>query len=148
MIIRNCSGGLVFFNDSVLLEQNDKLEWSFPKGVVRRGEKLSDKAVERVLTETGIKAEIIAACGKTSYEFFSVTRKKPVHNNVSWYVMRALDSNPVPVPNSECKVEIRADKEDTDEKAFFDNHYDGFSFTYALRLCFEGRRKGGITAEC
>lgn len=105
MIIRNCSGGLVFFNDSVLLEQNDKLEWSFPKGVVRRGEKLSDKAVERVLTETGIKAEIIAACGKTSYEFYSVTRKKPVHNNVSWYVMRALDSNPVPVPNSECKVE-------------------------------------------
>ncbi len=103
MIIRNCSGGLVFFKDSVLLEQNDKLEWSFPKGVVRRGEKLNEKAVERVYTETGIKAEILAACGKTNYEFYSITRKKPVHNNVSWYVMKALDCNPV--PNPECKVE-------------------------------------------
>lgn len=102
MVIRDCAGGLVFYEDSVLLEQNDKLEWCFPKGVVRKGEKLNTVAVERVKTETGIDAEILAPCGKTKYEFYSITRRKPVHNNVSWYVMKALNNNVV--PNSDTNV--------------------------------------------
>lgn len=87
MIVRNCSGGLVFHDDKVLLIENDKHEWAFPKGVVKNGAKLTDVCVSRIEIETGVKAKIIAPCGKTNYEFYSVTRRKPVHNNVSWFVM-------------------------------------------------------------
>ena len=84
MIVRNCAGGIVFCGDKVLMLLNDKHEWAFPKGVVRSGNKLTETAINRIKIEAGVDATIIAPCGKTKYEFFSVTRKKPVHNNVSW----------------------------------------------------------------
>lgn len=89
MIVRNCAGGLVFAGDKVLLIRNDKHEWSFPKGVCQTGDRLVDVAKARVLAETGVNAEVVAPCGKTSYEFYSATRGKPVHNNISWFVMSA-----------------------------------------------------------
>ncbi|MBR6879860.1 MAG: NUDIX domain-containing protein [Clostridiales bacterium] len=98
MIIRNCSGGIVFYGDKVLLLMNDKRDIAFPKGVVRDNRKLTEVAVERVKIEAGVKARIISPCGKTHYEFYSVTRRKPVHNNVSWFVMEA-DSDKV-TPNA------------------------------------------------
>lgn len=104
MVIRNCSGGIVFCGDSVLLIRNDKHEWSFPKGVVRSDSQLKDVAVERVKLETSVDAKVIAPCGKTSYEFYSVTRRKPVHNNVSWFVM-ASDSDDASANEAEKIVE-------------------------------------------
>ncbi len=98
MIIRNCSGGIVFYGDKVLLLMNDKRDIAFPKGVVRDNRRLTEVAVERVKIEAGVKARIISPCGKTHYEFYSVTRRKPVHNNVSWFVMEA-DSDKV-TPNA------------------------------------------------
>ena len=38
MLIRDCAGGIVFFENQVLLIQNEKSEWSFPKGVIRDDE--------------------------------------------------------------------------------------------------------------
>jgi 8-oxo-dGTP pyrophosphatase MutT (NUDIX family) len=94
MIIRNCAGGIVFCGDKVLLLRNDKHEWVFPKGVVRVGQKEKDIALERIKIEAGIDARILAPCGKTHYEFYSITRQKPIHNNVSWFVMSS-DSDKV-----------------------------------------------------
>ena len=99
MIIRNCSGGIVFHNDEVLLLYNDKHEWAFPKGVVRVGQKEKDVALNRIKIEAGVDAQILAPCGKTNYEFYSITRQKPVHNNVSWFVMKTADG--VVTPSSE-----------------------------------------------
>ncbi len=96
MLIRNCTGGIVFCQDKVLLIENDKHEWAFPKGVVRDGQKLTDVVVRRVKLETGVDAAIIAPCGKTHYEFYSVSRRKPVHNNISWFIMKAADSKAEP----------------------------------------------------
>ncbi len=92
MIVRNCSGGIVFSGDKVLLVCNDKHEWGFPKGAIKGKSdiSLSDFARERVKTETGVDARVIAPCGKTNYEFYSISRRKPVHNNISWFVMEAL----------------------------------------------------------
>ena len=89
MIVRNCAGGIVFCGDKVLLICNDKHEWSFPKGVLRESEriKLSELAVQRVEAEAGVASRVLAPCGKTNYEFYSVTRRKPAHNNISWFVM-------------------------------------------------------------
>ena len=89
MVIRNCAGGLVFCNDKVLLIRNDKHEWSFPKGLVPQGGSTKSSAISRIAQETGVVAKIIAPAGKTSYEFYSITRRKPVHNNISWFVMLA-----------------------------------------------------------
>lgn len=96
MVIRNCAGGVVFNGDDVLLIENDKHEWAFPKGVVRPGNKMIDVALERIKVECGVDASILVPCGKTHYEFYSVSRRKPVHNNVSWFIMKAVSRDVVP----------------------------------------------------
>ena len=97
MIVRNCAGGIVFFEDKVLLICNDKQEWSFPKGVLKAGDKtkLSDLACKRVRIEAGVDSKVLAPCGKTNYEFYSISRRKPVHNNISWFIMKSDDVKPV-----------------------------------------------------
>lgn len=89
MIVRNCSGGIVFIGDKVLIVCNDKQEWGFPKGAVKTDSNLSlsEFAKGRVKTETDVDARVIAPCGKTNYEYYSISRRKPVHNNISWFVM-------------------------------------------------------------
>ena len=89
MIIRNCAGGVVFFEDKVFLLRNEKSEWVLPKGVIRDRQLARDVAQARVESEAGITAEIVSAAGNTSYEFYSVTRRQPVCNKIDWYIMRA-----------------------------------------------------------
>ena len=89
MIFRKCAGGVVFFGESVFLLKNEKGEWVLPKGVIRDKQLPSDVALERVLKEAGVKARIISSAGETSYEFYSITRRQPVCNRITWYVMQA-----------------------------------------------------------
>lgn len=93
MLIRNCAGGVVFNGEKVFLLKNEKDEWILPKGVIRNGDLPHEVAVRRVKQETGITAEIISTAGQTNYEFFSITRKKPVCNRITWYIMKALHSD-------------------------------------------------------
>ena len=65
MLIRNCTGGIVFNGDKVLMIENDKHEWAFPKGVIRVNQKLTEVVVRRVKLETGVDAKVVAPCGKT-----------------------------------------------------------------------------------
>lgn len=87
MLVRNCSGGIVFKGDKVLLLQNDKHEWIFPKGVIRTDELPEEVAVRRVQTEAGVTARIISPAGRTNYEFYSISRQRPVANKIIWYLM-------------------------------------------------------------
>ena len=89
MLIRNCSGGIVFYQDTVLLLKNDKHEWVFPKGVIRSVERPDEVATERVAYEAGVSAMVLSPAGRTNYEFYSVTRQRPVCNKIIWYIMRA-----------------------------------------------------------
>ena len=77
MIVRNCSGGIVFVEDKVLLVCNDKHEWSFPKGIYKANNELSlpEFAKQRIKIETDVDARVLAPCGKTNYEFYSVSRR-------------------------------------------------------------------------
>jgi len=93
MLIRNCAGGVVFNGDKVFLLKNEKDEWVLPKGVIRNGDLPHEVAVRRVKIETGITAEIVLTGGQTNYEFFSLSRKKPVCNRITWYVMKALSDD-------------------------------------------------------
>lgn len=90
MLFRNCAGGVVFFEDKVLILKNDKNEWVLPKGVIRNGDLASEVALRRVKHEAGVVAEIISTAGETSYEFFSFTRQQPVNNRITWFVMKAI----------------------------------------------------------
>ncbi len=109
MLLRNCAGGVVFYQDKVFLLKNEKEEWVLPKGVVRNGELASEVAIKRVQEEAGISADIISTAGRTNYEFFSVTRNKPVCNKITWYIMKSQSE----------KFEI-LEKEKFSEGGFFD----------------------------
>ncbi len=89
MLVRNCAGGIVFCGSKVFLLKNEKEEWVFPKGVIRSGELPNEVALKRVKIETDIASEIISTAGHTNYEFFSVTRQKPVCNKIIWYIMKS-----------------------------------------------------------
>ena len=89
MLVRNCAGGVVFFRDKVLLLKNEKGEWILPKGVMRNGDLSNEVALKRVEEEAGVSAEIVSTAGRTSYEFFSVTRQRPVCNKITWFIMKS-----------------------------------------------------------
>lgn len=89
MILRNCAGGVVFYANQVFLLKNEKNEWVLPKGKIRNEELSSDVALNRTKLECGIDAEIISTAGGTCYEFFSLSRKQPVCNSITWYIMKA-----------------------------------------------------------
>ncbi len=93
MLFRNCAGGVVFYEDKVLILKNEKDEWVLPKGVIRNGNLSRDVALNRVSEEAGVNAEIISSVGETCYEFFSLTRQKPVCNEITWYLMKTDDDN-------------------------------------------------------
>lgn len=92
MLFRNCAGGVVFYGNTVFLLKNDKNEWVLPKGVIRNGLTASEVAINRVKIEGGVDAEILCTAGATSYEFYSMSRKKPVCNEITWYIMQAFNN--------------------------------------------------------
>lgn len=96
MLVRNCSGGVVFHNDRVLLLKNEKHEWVFPKGVIRTGDYPDEVAIRRVELESSIKAKILSAFGQTNYEFYSISRQRPVCNKIVWYIMTADNEEVAP----------------------------------------------------
>ncbi len=92
MLFRKCAGGVVFNGDQVFLLENDKSEWVLPKGIVRGDSGRRETALSRVLNEAGVSAEILEAVGETTYEFYSVSRRMPVCNQILWYIMKAQGS--------------------------------------------------------
>lgn len=94
MLFRNCAGGVVFNGDKVLILKNEKGEWVLPKGIVRKGSVPVETAKNRVKVEAGIDAEVVSPAGETSYEFFSISRQKPVCNQVTWFIMKSSVSIP------------------------------------------------------
>ena len=93
MLFRNCAGGVVFYGDEVFILKNEKDEWILPKGVIKSGFLAHEVATSRVKEETGIDAEILCTAGATSYEFYSISRKKPVCNEITWFIMSAKSKN-------------------------------------------------------
>lgn len=89
MIVRRCSGGVVFYANKVLLVKNDRGEWTLPKGKIVGDDLPHESAIQRVKLETGCNAKILDIAGDTIYEFFSRSRNQRVCNAIMWYVMEA-----------------------------------------------------------
>ncbi len=131
MLVRNCAGGVVFHGDKVFLLMNEKGEWVLPKGAIKNGDLTAEVALKRVKEEGGVDAQIVSSAGNTSYEFFSVTRQKPVCNKITWYLMKASDPN----------YKISKD-EDFQDGGFFDINDAMEKITYSqdkslVNLCFK-----------
>ena len=89
MIVRRCSGGVVFYANKVLLVENDRGEWTLPKGKIVGDGLPHESAIQRVKLETGVDARILDIAGDTIYEFFSRSRNQRVCDAIMWYVMEA-----------------------------------------------------------
>ena len=89
MIVRRCSGGVVFYANKVLLVEHDRGEWTLPKGKIVGDGLPHESAIQRVKLETGVDARILDIAGDTIYEFFSRSRNQRVCNAIMWYVMEA-----------------------------------------------------------
>jgi 8-oxo-dGTP pyrophosphatase MutT (NUDIX family) len=89
MQLRDCAGGVVFCDEKVFLLKNEKGEWVMPKGVIRNAMTPEETAVQSVRNEGGITGLILDSAGRTYYEFYSITRQRPVCNRVAWFVMKA-----------------------------------------------------------
>ncbi len=48
-------------------------------------------AIERVFYEAGCRARIVSPAGRTNYEFYSISRMKPVCNKITWFIMMSDD---------------------------------------------------------
>lgn len=88
MQLRDCAGGVVFCGEKVFLLKNEKGEWVMPKGVIRNSLTAEETAVQSVRAEGGITGRILDNAGRTYYEFYSITRQRPVCNRVAWFVMK------------------------------------------------------------
>jgi len=116
MLVRNCAGGVVFSGEKVLLLKNEKGEWVLPKGIIKNGDLSNEVALKRVQEEAGVLAEIVSTAGRTNYEFFSVTRQRPVCNKITWYIMKS--------PNDEYQI--------NDSESFTDGGF--FQISEAINL--------------
>ncbi|MCL6590636.1 MAG: NUDIX hydrolase [Firmicutes bacterium] len=91
MIYDHCAGGLVFWQDKLVILQRFNGVWLFPKGHIDAGETPGQAAVREVKEECGLTAEIIAPLGETSYTFQEDGVER--HKRVQWFLMKASDTN-------------------------------------------------------
>ena len=62
------AGGIVFNNQNqVLLTQNRKGDWQFPKGHIKKAETIKQAALREVREEGGVEAKIIEKIGDSKY---------------------------------------------------------------------------------
>jgi len=78
------SGGVVFFENQVLILQYKDGTWTFPKGHLEAGETEEIAAVREVLEEAGVKAAILEQIGETRY-----TNNRGEAREVMWFTMNA-----------------------------------------------------------
>ncbi len=78
------SGGVVFFENRVLILQYKDGTWTFPKGHLEAGETEQTAAVREVLEEAGVSAEILERLGETRY-----TNNRGEAREVHWFTMSA-----------------------------------------------------------
>ena len=88
------AGGVLFKDNLVLLIQNPSGVWTFPKGVIEKGETPEQAALREVYEETGIKGEILDYIGEIQY-WYQLHGEK-IFKKVKYYLMRYVEGEPKP----------------------------------------------------
>ena len=88
------AGGVLFKDNMVLLIQNPSGVWTFPKGLIEKGESPEQAALREVYEETGIKGEILDYIGEIQY-WYQLQGEK-IFKKVKYYLMKYLEGKPKP----------------------------------------------------
>lgn len=94
-MIRELSAGGIVFNKSgeVLLTKHSSFgHWSFPKGLIDKGQTPKEAALREVKEEGGVEAEIIDKVGFTKYVYTLEGEKR--FKIVTYFLMRYLSGSP------------------------------------------------------
>ncbi|NPB06688.1 MAG: NUDIX hydrolase [Aquificae bacterium] len=94
MIRQLSAGGVLFKDGQVLLIKNPSGVWTFPKGLVEKGEKPEETALREVYEETGVKGRVLDYLGEISY-WFNLKGEK-VFKRVKYYLMEYEEGEPKP----------------------------------------------------
>ncbi len=90
----SAGGVLLKDNKEVLLIKNPSNVWTFPKGLVEKGESPEETAMREVFEETGVKGDIIAYLGEISYFYYLKGEK--IFKKVKFYLMKYVSGTPKP----------------------------------------------------
>ncbi len=83
------AGGVLFKGDEVLLVLNPSHVWTFPKGLVERGERPEETAVREVYEETGIRGKVLKPLGYVEY-WYTMEGEK-IKKRVDYFLMEYED---------------------------------------------------------
>lgn len=87
------AGGAVFktYKDTqkwLLVKPTGFDRWQLPKGIIEKGEKVSDAALREVCEEGGVKTKIIKKVGSSSY--FYVLNDVKIFKTVTYFLMEVI----------------------------------------------------------
>jgi len=86
------AGGIVCKDAEVLLIKTENLKgnpvWTFPKGIIEKGEKARDTAIREVREETGYEVKIIKLLEKV--EYFFRREEELVKKSVKWFLAKPV----------------------------------------------------------
>ncbi|MDD5688044.1 MAG: NUDIX domain-containing protein [Elusimicrobia bacterium] len=86
------AGGITIRNKNVLIVKvinlQDKVVWTFPKGRIEKGETTKTTALREVEEETGYACKIIKPIGNVKYDF--MRQHKIINKKVKWFLMTPL----------------------------------------------------------
>ncbi len=90
------AGGLIVFENTILLLKKFNGDWVLPKGRVEKGETIKQAALREVLEESGVKAEILKYIGMANYKYRNSRQNETVYKTVHWYLMQTncMDCTP------------------------------------------------------
>lgn len=90
----NSAGGVVFYQDRVLLLRKKRGYWVLPKGRIEAGEAMEAAALREVQEESGVQADIVSYIGEINYTYKNQwTNYEWVVKRVCWYLMTAASSH-------------------------------------------------------
>ncbi len=87
--IEHSAGGVLFKDGEVLLIMNPSNKWTFPKGLVEKGESIEETAIREVYEETGIKGKVIKHIGNVQYWY--VMEGVKIKKRVDYFLMEYVE---------------------------------------------------------
>ncbi len=86
----NSAGGVVFYQNRVLLLRKKRGYWVLPKGRIETGEDMQTAALREVQEESGVRAAIVKYVGEINYTYKNQwTNYEWVVKRVCWFLMTA-----------------------------------------------------------
>ncbi|MFN7065606.1 MAG: NUDIX hydrolase [Aquificaceae bacterium] len=92
MIEEVSAGGVLLKDKEVLLIKNPSGFWTFPKGLIERGESAEETAIREVFEETGIRGKIALPLGEIRYWYMREGQK--IRKRVLFYLMEYVEGEP------------------------------------------------------